>query len=118
MLCASSAYSKMTSQHVQLEIYQGRPGTLVFERPASTLVLDYGASVTPVAVDVFAYPDPVADATSGGQQVATLTLDAKSRATLSLEFQMEVRELALRSRTSGLQNIALDDLVYTYPGCD
>jgi hypothetical protein len=118
MLCAPSTYSMMTSQHVELEVYTDRPATLVFERAASTIVFDYGASVTPVAVDVYAYPDPVADPNSGGQKVASLTLDAKTRATLSLEFQMQVRQLALRSRSSGLQNMALDDLIYTYPDCE
>jgi hypothetical protein len=118
MLCATSTYSMMTSQHIELEVYKDRPATLVFERPASTLVFDYGASVAPVAVDVYAYPTPVADVNSGGEKVASMTLNAKSRATLSLEFHMEVRELVLRSRSSGLQNIALDAMVYTYPGCE
>jgi hypothetical protein len=117
-LCARSTFSQMSTQHIELATYKDRPATMVFEHPALLVAFDFGARIEPLALDVFAFDNPTNDMSVGGREVGKIDLAAQMRATFTIPLQPAARALALRSRTGKLQDMALDDLVYSYPECE
>ncbi len=117
-LCARSTFSKMSTQHIELQSYQNRPATMVFEREATLIAFDFGARLEPLALDVFAYDSPAPDMSTVGREIAKIDLGPLMRSTFTIPLAPAARAIALRSRNGKLQYIALDDLVFHYADCE
>jgi len=126
--CAKSSYSQMRDQHIQLELYRDQPAVISFDRPVTSVTFDVGSTLEPLAIDVRAEAHRGARTFDDGRverlldpdvaPLATLDLKARQRDTLTLVFDEEVRLVSLWSRSGGLQKLAIDNILYTYPECD
>jgi len=106
-LCASSSFNGLTTQHVELQAGPVQTAQLVFWEPVVLTSFDYAAGLSPLSLEVLADNVPVRN----------IELPRKSKGSLTLQLSPPATKIALRSRTGVLQNVALDNIVYSYEQC-
>jgi Laminin EGF domain len=108
-LCAKNTKASLglATRHVELEVAAAELAQITFPHAVSSLSFDYGAPESALSLEVLV------------NDVSVKTIEAAQyeKGTLSLQLGQPTARITLRSRTLYRQNVAIDNLNYTYAQC-